>query len=142
MARNCLKCFSVIYDDSATWCPKCGVPTSGYRADDVDLSEPDDDFATMTISTGGVCWPYQVLDTIVCIGVDVRGFFESGANLGDAFDDVKKALRTKCAALGGDAIINCSFDYRVALAKTWFGGKRQAIELFAYGTAVRKISEQ
>ena len=45
-------------------------------------------------------------------------------------------LRKKASELGGHAVINCQFEYRVAVNKG-FAGTKQVIEIFAYGTAVR-----
>ena len=38
--------------------------------------------------------------------------------------------------MGGHAVINCQFEYRVAVSQGLMGSK-QVIEIFAYGTAVR-----
>jgi uncharacterized protein YbjQ (UPF0145 family) len=40
--------------------------------------------------------------------------------------------------LGGNAVICCMFEYRNAQANEGFlGGKKQVIEILAYGTAVK-----
>jgi uncharacterized protein YbjQ (UPF0145 family) len=49
---------------------------------------------------------------------------------------VKQQLRRSCHALGGDAVINCEFEYRVAIAPGLLASN-QVVEIFAYGTAVR-----
>ena len=59
-----------------------------------------------------------------------------GADPNKAFDKVKDGLRQKAKELGGQAVINCQFEYRIAVANG-FGGSKQVIEIFAYGTAVR-----
>jgi hypothetical protein len=82
-------------------------------------------------STGDIKENYHVLDTIFAIDSNSAGFF-SGADPSVAFDGVKEQLRKKCASIGGDAVIYCEYQYRVAL-----DGKKQCIEIFAYGTAVK-----
>lgn len=79
---------------------------------------------------------YEIIDAIFAIGSTTQGFF-SGLDPNKAFEGVKDELRKRCAALGGQAVVNCQFQYRVALADGAFGSKKQVIELFAYGTAVR-----
>lgn len=85
------------------------------------------------VITGDLRCNYQVLDTIITVSSDSAGFFHS-ADPSKAFDGVKTQLRAKCQQIGGNAVINCQFEYRVAL-----NGKKQVIELFAYGTAVRLL---
>lgn len=43
--------------------------------------------------------------------------------------------------MGADAVICCQFEYRVAVGQGLFGSK-QAIEIFAYGTAVKLQREK
>jgi len=83
------------------------------------------------LSTGNIAKAYDVVDVVFVIDSDKAGLF-SGAKPERAFDGVKAHLRDKCADLGGDAVINCQFEYRVALA-----GKKQVIEFFAYGTVIK-----
>ena len=83
------------------------------------------------VITGDLRCNSQNIDTIIPVSSDKEGFFH-GADPSRAFDGVKQQLRYKCAQVGGNAVINCQFEYRIAL-----DGKKQVIELFAYGTAVR-----
>ena len=85
-------------------------------------------------STGDLGHPYQVLDTIFALDSNKEGLF-SGADPNTAFNGVKEQLRKKCAAIGGDAVIFCQFQYRVAVGSGLTGSK-QVVEIFAYGTAV------
>lgn len=85
------------------------------------------------VITGDLRCNYQVIDTIITVSSDTAGFFR-GADPSRAFDGVKAMLRTKCQQIGGNAVINCQFEYRMAL-----DGKKQCIELFAYGTAVKLL---
>ena len=65
-------------------------------------------------STGDIGRPYQVLDTVFALDANKEGWL-SGADPNVAFNGVKDTLRKKCAALGGDAVIFCQFQYRVAI---------------------------
>lgn len=89
------------------------------------------------IATGQIPEKYEVIDTIFAIDSSTAGFM-SGVDPNKAFQAVKKQLKNSCQTLGGDAVIFCQFEYRNALADG-FLGKKQALEIFAYGTAVRII---
>ena len=93
--------------------------------------------ADVMVSTGGVPYDYQTLDTIFAIDSSTSGFL-TGVDPNKAFLGVKNSLKAKCQALGGDAVLFCQFEYRNALADG-FLGKKQAIEIFAYGTAVKRV---
>lgn len=84
-------------------------------------------------STGDIGRPYCVVDTVFAIDSDTAGLLH-GVAPSKAFDRVKSILRDQCKALGGDAVIFCQFQYRNAL-----DGKKQVIEIFAYGTVVKYI---
>ena len=87
------------------------------------------------ITTGDIKEDYEIIDAVFALDSCKEGFFKS-ADPNDAFDKVKNGLRKKAGELGGHAVINCQFEYRVAVAQG-FGGAKQVIEIFAYGTAVR-----
>lgn len=89
----------------------------------------------MFIATGDVNAAYTIIDTIFAVDSHKEGFISS-ADPNKAFDGVKQQLAKKCAALGGNAVINCQFEYRNAIGDS-FIGKKQVIEIFAYGTAIR-----
>ena len=89
----------------------------------------------MIISTGNLNQAYTIIDTIFAMESHKESFFKS-ADPNKAFEGVKKALATKCEQLGGNAVINCQFEYRVAVDSGLIGNK-QVMEIFAYGTAVR-----
>lgn len=91
----------------------------------------------VVVSTGPVNFAYEVIDTIFAIDGTNAGFF-SGVDPNKAFDGVKRQLRDKCKALGADAVVFCQFEYRNALVDGLLG-KKQALEIFAYGTAVKKV---
>jgi len=102
------------------------------------------------ISTCNPTWNFDVVDTVFAIDSHEQGFLShlveanmgqrlfGGANPGTAFEGVKNQLRLQCLALGGDAVICCQFEHRVASTSGMFGSK-QAIEIFAYGTIVKRI---
>ena len=87
------------------------------------------------ITTGGLDQAFEVIDAIFATDSNKEGFF-SGADPGKAFEGVKKQLRSQCEELGGQAVVNCQFEYRVAVSDGVFGAK-QVMEIFAYGTAVK-----
>ena len=89
----------------------------------------------MIISTGDLKQPYEIIDTIFALDSHKEGII-FGADPGKAFDGVKQQLSKKCSSLGGDAVINCQFQYRIAVGDGIMS-KKQVIEFFAYGTAVK-----
>ena len=88
-------------------------------------------------STGDIDQSYQIIDTIFGLDSHKAGYF-SNADPNKAFDGVKKQLIDRCKKLKGDAVVNCQFEYRVAVDSGLFGSK-QVVEIFAYGTAVRFV---
>lgn len=91
----------------------------------------------MIIATGDLKQNYTIIDTIFAMDSHKAGFL-SGIDPNKAFDGVKQRLSEKCSSLGGDAVINCEFEYRNALGDGLVG-KKAVIEIFAYGTAVKLI---
>ena len=99
----------------------------------------------MTVST---CAPpakydFKIIDTVFAVDGDsgkAGGFFSYGksADPNAAFDKVKEQLRSTAYKLGGDGVINCQFEYRIAVTSTG-NNARQAIEIFANGTAVKFV---
>lgn len=89
------------------------------------------------ISTGDLHKPYEILDVIFAIGSSTAKGWGSSVNSGKAFDEVKDLLETKCKKLGGNAVINCQFEYRNAVESKLIGKDNQVLEIFAYGTAVK-----
>lgn len=92
--------------------------------------------SNILITTGDIHDDYEVIDAVFALDSCQATLFH-GADPNKAFDKVKDALRRKANELGGHAVINCQFEYRVAVASGTFGGTKQVIEIFAYGTAVR-----
>lgn len=87
------------------------------------------------ISTGDLKQPYEILDAVFAIDSHSAGMF-SNADPSRAFEGVKEQLTKTCKKLGGNAVINCLFEYRTAVDGGILG-KKQVIEIFAYGTAVK-----
>lgn len=93
-----------------------------------------------TISTGDIAGTYETIDAVFAFEGHSTGTFFGGGS-GDpnlAFTGVKSQLRKICRSLGGDAVINCQFQYRVAIGEGLLA-KNQTIEIFAYGTVVRIV---
>lgn len=88
------------------------------------------------ISTGRVSDSFEVIDTIFAIDSHKEGFWTGAADPNKAFEGVKRALQNKCEQLGGDAVQDCLFEYRVAVADGLLS-KKQVMEIFAYGTVVK-----
>jgi uncharacterized protein YbjQ (UPF0145 family) len=89
----------------------------------------------ITVSTAPIQGNYNVIDVIFAFDSHKEGIF-TNANPEKAFDKVVDQLRAQCKKRGGDAVISCQFEYRVAVASGLTGSK-QAIEIFAYGTVVK-----
>lgn len=100
-----------------------------------DLS--DANFDAIKVSTSGVSRPFEVVDVIFAFDSHKEGFLEGGADPTRAFVKVVNRLRSICAELGGDAVINCQFDYRYAVGASMMGNAKQVVEIYAYGTAIR-----
>ena len=90
--------------------------------------------SNVLITTGDLKEDYEIIDAIFAIDSCKEGIF--GTNPNKAFDKVKERLREKAEELGGHAVINCQFEYRVAVAHG-ISFDKQVVEIFAYGTAVR-----
>lgn len=87
------------------------------------------------VTTSDIKEDYEIIDAVFALDSCTESLFK-GADPNKAFDKVKESLRRKTQELGGHAVINCQFEYRVAVSQGIMGSK-QVIEIFAYGTAVR-----
>ena len=94
--------------------------------------------ANVLVITGDLNMDYQIIDSIFAMDSNTEGFLSLGADPGKAFVGVREQLREKAVSLGGNAVINCMFEYRVAVEQGLLGPK-QAMEIFAYGTVVRTV---
>jgi len=91
---------------------------------------------SVKVSTGRVAKDYEVIDTIFALDSHREGFWTGAADPAKAFEGVKQILSKKCIQLGGDAVQDCQFEYRVAIAEGTFS-KKQVMEIFAYGTVIK-----
>lgn len=57
-------------------------------------------------------------------------------DIDSAFDDSRNNLKEIAKTNNANAVIGLQFEHRVALEQGWTGQK-QALEIFAYGTAVK-----
>lgn len=89
----------------------------------------------MIYSSGDIKDEYQVVDLVFAMGNSTEGFM-SGCNPIEAYQRVTQRLGEVASSVGGDAVINIRFDFRVAAAPGVFS-PNQAFEVYAYGTAVR-----
>tara|TARA_B100001996_G_scaffold295279_1_gene235544 strand:+ start:795 stop:1127 length:333 start_codon:yes stop_codon:yes gene_type:complete len=94
--------------------------------------------AHILVITGELNTDYQIIDSVFAMDSNTEGFFSLGANPGKAFNGVREQLRVSAIELGGDAVINCMFEYRVAVADGLIS-KKQVMEIFAYGTVVKRL---
>ncbi len=91
--------------------------------------------SNILITTGDIHEDYEIIDAVFAIDACQENLFNS-ADPNKAFEKVKDALRKKAEDLGGHAVINCQFEYRVT-SNSAGRFKLQRVEIFAYGTAVR-----
>tara|TARA_B100000212_G_scaffold57018_1_gene38027 strand:- start:222 stop:743 length:522 start_codon:yes stop_codon:yes gene_type:complete len=101
----------------------------------IEALEKDDPNYWVKVITSGLNERYEIIDSVFAMDSHAGGFL-STANPEKAFVGVKKQLRQKALEIGGNAVINCSFEYRVAVGDGLLGAK-QVMEIFAYGTVVK-----
>ena len=87
------------------------------------------------ISTGTLDREFEVIDCVFALDSDRDGLL-GGADPGKAFRGVKEQLRKQCRQLGGDAVLDCEFEYRMS-EKEGALSRKMIAEIFAYGTVVR-----
>ena len=89
----------------------------------------------MLISTTNINEKYDVIDVIFNLHtVQPKGFLGTGGmDMEEGFKGAKAALVEKARARGGDAIIGCEFDVRVAATAM----NKQVLEIFSWGTVVK-----
>ncbi len=106
-------------------------------------------FANIKIATSTICEKFEVIDTVFAIDVHkdslFGGLFGGGAaDPFSVFSGVNEILRKQCVHLGGDAIINCEFNWETGVTSEVLGisipgFSRKLHMIYAYGTAVRLI---
>ena len=94
----------------------------------------------MIISTTTICDPYDVVDTIMFLDTFKKsGFLGSGGyDFDTSFAEAKKKMADIATSMGGDGIIGCDFELRVAVTP---GIGQQVFELFCFGTVVKLRDE-
>ena len=93
--------------------------------------------ANVLVITGDLNMNYQIIDSVFAMDSHTEGIL-SFADPGKAFVGVREQLRAKAISLGGNAVINCMFEYRVAVSEGLIKNS-QVMEIFAYGTVVRTV---
>lgn len=100
--------------------------------------------AHITVSTSSVCEKYKVIGTVFAFQThkaDLFGSLFGGNAAADpfvAFQGVSNVLKQNCYRQGGDAVINCQFNWETGSTKE-LGITRQTHMIYAYGTAVKFI---
>ena len=90
------------------------------------------------VTTGDVRWDYEIDRVIFNIGASsgMLGNFVR-ASPDAAFRQAELSLKYQAAELNCDAVVHTQFEHRVFVEKG-IAGHNQGIEVFAYGTAVRR----
>lgn len=100
---------------------------------------PENSSNHVVISTGFPPFEHKIIDTIFVIDTLSKKVFSS-IDPSDLFENAKIQLRARAAKLGGDAVVNCLFDYRISSGHGIFGNTHD-LEIFAYGTVAKKVKE-
>ena len=95
----------------------------------------------MIISTTTICQPFDVIDTIMFLDTfEQKGFLGSGGyDFEGCFEASKGKMANIARSKGGDAIIGCDFELRVAVKQGFTA--QQVFELFCFGTVVKLRAE-
>jgi len=94
---------------------------------------------SVKVTTGDVRWDYEIERVVFNIGADEESFLQT-ASPQEAMRAAELALKVQAAELKCDAVIHTMFEHRIATgADKLLGGKNRVIEVFAYGTAVRRV---
>jgi uncharacterized protein YbjQ (UPF0145 family) len=88
-------------------------------------------------TTGDVQAKYQPLNIVFAIGGSSGGLFTT-ASPQKAFEGARYQLQLAAVALGGNAIVFCSFNY-VAYTKIVLGCSQDVFSVSGYGTVVRFV---
>ena len=97
-------------------------------------------FLAIRVSTGDVRWPYEIDRVVFNIGAStgMLGFIPPSPD--QALRAAEMALKYQAHELGCDAVVHTQFEHRITVTEGVFGNN-QGVEVFAYGTAVRRIKE-
>jgi len=127
---NCITCGATFFVE------KISADEEPELADKSAVGPDDDTESNVVICTGTPPWDYDIIDTIFVLDTLDKKFF-STSSPSVAFKGAKAQLRARAEAKGGDAVIDCRFDYRVSAGHGIFGVIHD-LEIFAYGTMVKR----
>ena len=91
----------------------------------------------MIISTTAICERYSVIDTFLVLDqYSPKGMMGMGGfDLDASFEKTKVNIEELARLKGGDAVIGCNFEIRMAVGQ--MGG--QVFEVFCFGTIVKLL---
>lgn len=92
--------------------------------------------SSVLVTTGDVQASYQPLEIVFAIGGSSSGVFKS-ASPQDAFKRATEALQAAAVALGGNAVVHCSFGYNESAPSNGCG--TTSFTVHGYGTVVRFV---
>ena len=95
---------------------------------------------SIKISTGPVPWPYEIEGVVFNIASDAGMFSFIKAGPEEAVRRAEAMLKLQAHERGCDAVIHTIFEHRITVDSDVFGNDQQGIEIFAYGTAVKRRS--
>ena len=84
------------------------------------------------ISTGGISEKFEIIDTIFAMNTALPG-----AAPDEVLEKVKHDLAAKCRSLGGDAALDCQFEYRTPEPPACFG----VVDIIVFATAVKIVTQ-
>lgn len=93
--------------------------------------------AAIKVTTGDVKWDYEIDRVLFSIGGTSGSFGFLPPSPDVAFRRAELALKEQAAELGCDAVIYAQFEHRITVDQGLLG-PNQGVEVFAYGTAVRR----
>jgi hypothetical protein len=132
-------------------------PSPNFTKQEIEELKRQLDYAKMSVegthgiavSTSTTCEKFQILDTIFAIDVHKDSMFGGlfGGGAADpfaVFNGVSEILRKRCHRLGGDAVINCQFNWETGVSSEVLGisipgFSRKLHMIYAYGTAVKYL---
>lgn len=130
---DCITCGATFFVEQITEEEPSEPEISGKKA-----TAPDDETTSdVVICTGTPPWNYEIIDTIFVLDTLNKKFF-STSSPSVAFKGARAQLRVRAEKRGGDAVIDCRFDYRISAGHGIFGVIHD-LEIFAYGTLVKRI---
>jgi hypothetical protein len=94
---------------------------------------------SIKVSTGPVPWNYEVEGVVFNIASDAGMFSFIKAGPDEAVKRAEAMLKLQAHERGCDAVIYTIFEHRITADKDFFGNHQQGVEIFAYGTAVRRV---